>query len=693
MAAFALPIVPIPLSSCHKSLAPVKQVRMSAAASSKKRSVVWIRHGDMRTVDHGGLAGVTYADAAVAVFVPRPDSDPEVVLSLANALEETRGIRLYILAAQSEAEAIVKFAGEFRATEIHVQKDETEESRAVLHQLEQSIGDGLSIRTWIDSFREFNEAKLSHIPYEYPAFLRWGERNYSPLLTTNANATLPFPSAEEHLPYPTVKQYRAGISGSKDNRTSPLYHKFLEQYTRDSVLSNSISVHRASLGADSFGERILEQFLDDADAYRNPDMARSLQPIFAAGLLSSRRICELVIKRERENGRIFRPIFREGAKEVLNYLDAREFALLLAREDLKKGATVDGVHRARFWRWRGYLIRYVDEEPPDGLADGKPSLLLIHGFGASSQHFGRSISILKKNFRVLALDILGYGRSEKPPTAFTPDLTECVIWEFVREVVGAPVYIAGNSIGGYFSAAFAADAFPELCAGVALINSAGKLEDPAADASATTKRKGPLDSLFGLGKYVLEEWKPARMLAANFLLRNLRGRIGTTLKSVYPTKPDNADEQLAGEIYRNSLDFGADSVLASGLVLPSPRTLSALLEKYSGPLLIYQGTLDPLNSAGDRGEKIQTAYPRATLVPRQLGYVSILFFRGLAPRFSSTYFLRRMLTFPLTFGRHCPHDEDPEHFSETISEWMHTENTRSAAAKFPLEGEAKVLQN
>lgn len=595
---------------------------MSSKLVPKTRTVVWIRQGDMRTLDHEGLASAVYSDASAAVFVPQPNSDPEVALSLANELEE-RGITLYALDGESEADAIVSFARDFNATDIHVREDETHESREIIEELEQRMGDSLSIRTWTDSFRRFDDSKLSQIPYEYPAFLRWEERRRSSLPSSNDDASLSFASSENLLPYPTAKQYSAASATSDEDHESELYLEFLEQYERDSNLSNTIRVHPKNLGADALGERILQQYLIDADAYRNPDMARSLQPIFAAGLLSSRRIHELVIKHERENGRIFRPFFREGAKQLLNYLDSREFSQLLARADLSKAATVDGVHRAKFWRWRGYLIRYVDEAPPGGLADGKPPLLFVHGFGASSQHFGRSISILKRNFRVLALDVLGYGRSEKPPTAFTPDLTECVLWEFVREVVGVPVYIAGNSIGGYFSAAFAADAFPELCAGAVLINSAGKLEDPHANTDAATGSRGPLGAVFGFGKYVLEEWKPARMFAANVLLRNLRGRIGTTLKSVYPTNPEKADEQLAREIYRNSLDFGADAVLASGLVLPSPRSLSALLRKYSGPLLIYQGVKDPLNSAGDRGEKIRMAYPDATLAKRELGYVVI----------------------------------------------------------------------
>ncbi len=582
------------------------------------RSVVWIRRGDMRTVDHAGLTAAAMAEATAVVSVVRQDSNLEVLAALSRAIE-ARGTSLFLTRAKNEALAVAEFAREFGATSIHIRKDDTEESQSVLRELMQYIPDGVAVETWTDSFRKWDESKLAQIPYEYPAFMNWGERRRSPLLPSGADRTLRYLPPTSELSCLNADEFLSGIELSKFNNPSPAYQNFQQRYQADSKLAKTIVVEPGPLDADAFGERLVKEFLEAADAYKYPDMGRTLAPVFEEGLLSSRRIHEIIIEHERLNGRIFRPIYREGAKRLLDYLDSREFSQLLARQDIEKSATVDGVHRAKFWRWRGFLIRYVDEGPEDNSDEGKPPLVLVHGFGASSQHFGRSLAILKKKFRVYALDILGYGRSEKVPTAYTPDLTECVIWEFVRDIVRAPVYIAGNSIGGYFSASFASDAYPELCAGVVLINSAGKIETPEAEAVENRRSNNPLNALFSLGKFVLQEWKTARMFASNVLLRNLRTSIRKTLKTVYPTNPDAADEQLATEIYRNSLDFGADEVLASGIVLPSPRTLTELLAKYSGPALIYQGVLDPLNGSGDRAWKIQGAYPEATVAARELG--------------------------------------------------------------------------
>lgn len=155
--------------------------------------------------------------------------------------------------------------------------------------------------------------------------------------------------------------------------------------------------------------------------------------------------------------------------------------------------------------------------------------------------------------------------------------------------------------------AFGADSYPGLCKGVCLINTAGKLEDIDSSQPTTPRKDSPFQQL-------MKNSVSARMLAAKFLLKSLQGRIDKTLKFVYPTNPEAADEQLSQEIRRNSMDFGAASVLASGLVLPPPRSLSQLLQKYEGPLLVFQGELDPLNNAKERANTIQNQYPQARVV-------------------------------------------------------------------------------
>ncbi|MGH7998743.1 MAG: alpha/beta fold hydrolase, partial [Brasilonema sp.] len=65
------------------------------------------------------------------------------------------------------------------------------------------------------------------------------------------------------------------------------------------------------------------------------------------------------------------------------------------------------------WTWRGHKIQYTV------MGVGQP-LLLIHGFGASIGHWRKNIPMLaQKGYRVFALDLLGFGGSNKPTLHYT----------------------------------------------------------------------------------------------------------------------------------------------------------------------------------------------------------------------------------------------------------------------------------
>lgn len=605
-----------PTSSCNATI-----------NASRSRSVVWIRHGDCRTVDHPGLAAAARSDETAVVA--HADNDPDVLEALDAALRPL-DVELTIIDGEDEAAAIADFTQKFGAVDIHVRLDETDESRTVIGRAARILPNDIALRTWADEYRNWNSDALEDIPYEYPMYKRWMRSKGTTFESIQPAEQLTAPSQ-----MPVLRNSENRVLGQPGKQ----YAEFMARYAEDSVGANAVLMERAGRTADEYGEAIVRAFLESSDRYEEPDLARTLTPVLRNGLLSSRRMRELTIAYERENGRLWRAVYREGASQLLNYLDAREYAQLLARSDLEDGRTVDGAHEARFWRWNGLLVRYVATGP----STDAPPVLLVHGFGASAQHYSGSIPLLARKYRVYALDLVGYGRSEKPPAHYTPDFWQLVLTDFVREVVGGPVYVAGNSIGGYFATAFAADNHPELCAGAVQLNSAGKIDDPE---GTPEPKLGPLAGLFSFGGDVVRNWRPARMLAANFLLRNLQGRIQATLQAVYPTNPEKADAALAQEIRRNSLDFGADYVLASGLALPPQRSLSVLLDKYEGPLLLYNGVLDPLSGRGSgRADKIKSVYPEATVVKRELG--------------------------------HCPHDEDPDDFADVFSQWMSEKNEES----------------
>jgi pimeloyl-ACP methyl ester carboxylesterase len=120
---------------------------------------------------------------------------------------------------------------------------------------------------------------------------------------------------------------------------------------------------------------------------------------------------------------------------------------------------------AYHWRYQFPFFARAEDEFVLLLLQGPP-VLLIHGYGASAYHWRYQIPALAQNYRVFALDLLGFGWSEKALVEYSSGgLWGQQIVDFIRDVVHAgdsatttsssssagsePVVLVGNSLGGY----------------------------------------------------------------------------------------------------------------------------------------------------------------------------------------------------------------------------------------------------
>ena len=67
--------------------------------------------------------------------------------------------------------------------------------------------------------------------------------------------------------------------------------------------------------------------------------------------------------------------------------------------------------KGQFFEWMGQQIFWVQSE---GAESTKPVLLLIHGFPTSSRDWDRVWPSLAQQFQLHAIDMLGFGQSDKP---------------------------------------------------------------------------------------------------------------------------------------------------------------------------------------------------------------------------------------------------------------------------------------
>ncbi|XP_044479310.1 uncharacterized hydrolase YugF [Mangifera indica] len=122
------------------------------------------------------------------------------------------------------------------------------------------------------------------------------------------------------------------------------------------------------------------------------------------------------------------------------------------------------------WNWRGFSIRYQCS------GSSGPALVLVHGFGANSDHWRKNIPVLAKSHRVYSIDLIGYGYSDKPnPRDFddkpfyTFETWGSQLNEFCKDVVKDQAFFICNSIGGLVGLQ-AAVTEPQICKGMILLN-------------------------------------------------------------------------------------------------------------------------------------------------------------------------------------------------------------------------------
>ncbi|KAJ4844544.1 hypothetical protein Tsubulata_034708 [Turnera subulata] len=122
------------------------------------------------------------------------------------------------------------------------------------------------------------------------------------------------------------------------------------------------------------------------------------------------------------------------------------------------------------WKWKGYTIRYQYS------GNTGPALVLVHGFGANSDHWRKNIPILAKSHRVYAVDLIGYGYSDKPnprefgdKSFYTFETWGAQLNDFCTDIVKDKAFFICNSIGGLVGLQ-AAVMDPKICKGIMLLN-------------------------------------------------------------------------------------------------------------------------------------------------------------------------------------------------------------------------------
>jgi 4,5:9,10-diseco-3-hydroxy-5,9,17-trioxoandrosta-1(10),2-diene-4-oate hydrolase len=103
--------------------------------------------------------------------------------------------------------------------------------------------------------------------------------------------------------------------------------------------------------------------------------------------------------------------------------------------------------------------------------EGTP-VILIHGLGASADIWMHNVEALAKQHQVYALDLAGFGRSDKPGPSFSPLDYAPFLDDFINALNIERVSLIGQSLGGGIALHYAIQ-FPKKVDKLALVDNAG----------------------------------------------------------------------------------------------------------------------------------------------------------------------------------------------------------------------------
>ncbi|MEA5082789.1 MAG: alpha/beta fold hydrolase [Lachnospiraceae bacterium] len=99
-----------------------------------------------------------------------------------------------------------------------------------------------------------------------------------------------------------------------------------------------------------------------------------------------------------------------------------------------------------YYKWKYGQVHYKK----NGV--GKP-VVLLHGLtiGASHCEFAKNIDALSQKYTVYALDLPGFGYSDKPKITYTAFTYASFINDFITEIVGEPCMVIASNGSGMFA--------------------------------------------------------------------------------------------------------------------------------------------------------------------------------------------------------------------------------------------------
>jgi pimeloyl-ACP methyl ester carboxylesterase len=288
------------------------------------------------------------------------------------------------------------------------------------------------------------------------------------------------------------------------------------------------------------------------------------------------------------------------------------------------------VGNQRDWVWRGWQTRYTYLRAVN--RDRKPPLMLLHGFGASIGHWRHNLEVLSQSHTVYALDMLGFGASEKASANYSAALWVEQIYDFWQTFIRQPVVLIGNSIGSLICLAVA-QAHPEMVAGIAMLS----LPDPSVREDMMPKFLLPAIA-------TIEGWFTSPLLLKAVFKIVRRPQVVRPWARIAYANPEAVTDELVDILVGPAQDRGSAQAFSAILkAMTSAKfgpKVKEVLPTLKMPLLLIWGRQDRMIPYS-QAEQFIRYNPQLQLIE-------------------------------IDQAGHCPHDECPDAVNQALLDWLNT---------------------
>lgn len=222
---------------------------------------------------------------------------------------------------------------------------------------------------------------------------------------------------------------------------------------------------------------------------------------------------------------------------------------------------------------KGLNINYIEQGSGE-------LVVLLHGWGSNITLFETTASLLEKGYKVVAMDMPGFGESEEPKEPWCVDDYVDFVLEFLKDYEPEKVTLLGHSFGGRVIIKLAARDLPFEIEKAILVDAAG------------VKPKKSLKQKIKQRIYKMTRWIFSLGI----------------VKKLFPDALENLRKKNGSADYNS-----ATPVMRQTLVRVVNEDLTHLMPKLTAPVLLIWGTADDATPLSD-AKLMEKLMPEAGLV-------------------------------------------------------------------------------